>query len=416
LFDGDAISEDVDGQFFDATGNGVDDLYVVSGGNSFSSSSSALIDRFYLNDGNARMSKTDQMLPSWNGFHSGSVVAPHDFTGDGNQDLFVGTRLRPFGVGLPVEGYLLAGDGQGGFEEVTSQWFPGMEGIGMITDALWADLTEDGINELVVVGEWMPIRVFTNRGDHFEEITDELGLSHTTGWWNAIASGDLNGDGRIDLIGANHGHNSMFRATIEAPVKIWVGDFSRNGMTEQILSYPKDGGYYPVALRHDLIEEIPRLREKYPDYASYAGQSVDQIFSEEELSNALELSAEMLSSVVVWNLEEGMHVEELPPRAQLAPMYGIALQDLNGDGLPEVIMGGNLYDVKPQSGPYDASRGLVLTYHDGGLHNLSPAQSGLNIPGEIRKILSISNENDDSKLLFVRYDQSPVILKSITDY
>lgn len=411
LFDMDAISEDIDCIFFDATGNGADDLYVVSGGNSFSSSSSALIDRLYLNDGNARMSKTGQLLPSRFSFHVGSVVSAHDFTGDGNQDLFVGTRLRPFGVGLPVSGYLLAGDGRGGFEEVTSQWLPAMEGIGMITDALWADLTGDGVKELVVVGEWMPIRVFANRGDQLAEITEELGLSHTTGWWNSIEAGDLNGNGRIDLIGANHGHNSIFRASQEAPVKMWVGDFSRNGMTEQILSYPRDGVNYPVALRHDLIEEIPALREKYPDYASYAGQSVEQIFTGAELSAALELSAELLGSVVVWNLPEGMRVEELPPRAQLAPMYGVALTDLNGNGLPEVIMGGNLYDVKPQTGPYDASRGVVLTYWEGMLRSLPPSQSGLNIQGEVRNILPVTYGDGDSKLIILRYNQEPVILK-----
>ncbi len=413
LFDRDAASEDIDCRFFDATGNGVDDLYVVSGGNSFSSSSSALIDRFYLNDGSGQMSKSDQILPGRVGFHVGSVVAAHDFTGDGNQDLFVGTRLRPFGVGLPVNGYLLAGDGRGGFEEVTAQWAPQMDGMGMITDALWADLTGDGSKELVVVGEWMPIRVFANRGERFEEITDKLGLSGTTGWWNAIAAGDLNGNGRIDLIGANHGHNSMFRASGEAPVKMWVGDLSRNGITEQILSYPKDGVNYPVALRHDLIEEIPALREKYPDYASYAGQSVEQIFTEQELSSALELSAELLGSVVVWNRPDGMHVEELPQRAQLAPMYGIALIDVTGNGLPEIIMGGNLYDVKPQSGPYDASRGVILTYEDGQLHSLNPAQSGLNIQGEIRKILPVTSLTDNIHLVFTRYNQSPAVLRSI---
>jgi enediyne biosynthesis protein E4 len=253
--------------------------------------------------------------------------------------------------------------------------------------------------------------VFANTGNSFEEITDELGLSHTTGWWNALAAGDINGNGRMDLIGANHGLNSMFRASSQAPVKMWVGDFSRNGMTEQILSYPKNGRNYPVALRHDLIAEIPALREKYPDYASYAGQTVEEIFTAEELDNATGLSAELLASVVIWNTEQGMQVEELPPRVQLAPMYGIALEDLTGNGLPEVIIGGNLYDVKPQSGPYDASRGAVLTYSDGTLNSLPPHHSGIHIQGEIRKIQTFRDVNENLHLIFSLFNDDPLIYK-----
>lgn len=410
LFAADAGSEDIDCQFFDANGNGVDDLYVVSGGNSFSSSSSLLIDRLYLNDGQGTLSKSAQMLPTALQFDSGSVVTAHDFTGDGNQDLFIGTRLRPFAVGLPVNGYLLEGDGNGNFRNVTEQWAPMLTEIGMITDALWADVTGNGVKELVIAGEWMPIRVFTNEGDRFTEITVELGLEHTRGWWNAIAAADLNGNGRIDLVGANHGQNSIFKATQEVPVKMWVGDFAKNGIIEQILTLPRDGIYYPTALRHDLIEEIPELREKYPDYLSYAGKSVFDIFSIQELSQSLELNAEMLSSVVFWNRPDGMQAENLPMRAQLAPIYGIALTDLTGDGLPEVIVGGNLYDVKPQSGPYDASRAVVLTYHDGKLRSISPQQSGLNLNGEIRKIVTMEKGNEKT-LIFSRFNEGVGVYK-----
>ncbi len=410
LFAADAGSEDIACEFFDANGNGVDDLYVVSGGNSFSSSSSLLIDRLYLNDGQGTLTKSPQMLPTSQQFDSGSVVTAHDFTGDGNMDLFVGTRLRPFAVGLPVNGYLLEGDGKGFFRNVTDQWAPMLTEAGMITDALWADLTGDGRKELVIAGEWMPIRVLANRGDRFEEITGQMGLDNTKGWWNAISAGDINGDGRIDLIGANHGVNSLFKASKELPVKMWVGDFSRNGMIEQILTYPKDGVNYPVALKHDLIEEIPALNEKYPDYKSYAGQSVDQIFSEQELSQALELNAEILSSVIFWNRPEGMQAEKLPMRIQLAPMYGLALTDLTGNGLPEIIMGGNLYDVKPQSGPFDASRSTVLTYHNGKLGSITPQLSGMDLNGEIRKIVPIGNKANPM-LIISRFNEGVGIYK-----
>ena len=410
LFNGDRGSEDIDCTFFDATGNGVDDLYVVSGGNSFSTSSSLLADRLYLNDGQGGLSKSPQLLPTPRQFDSGSVVTAHDFTGDGNQDLFVGTRLRSFGVGLPVNGYLLAGDGTGQFSDVTEQWAPMLTGAGMITDALWADLTGNGSKELVIVGEWMPVRVFTNTGGRFEEMTDQLGLSQTAGWWNTVAAGDVTGDGRTDLVVGNHGLNSMFRASAEWPVKMWAGDISRNGMNEQILAVPKDGGYYPVALRHDLLEEVPSLRERFPDYASYAGQSVEQVFSGGELEGIRELRATRLASVLIRNTAEGMEIDELPTRAQLAPMYGIHLEDLTGDGKAEILLGGNLYDVKPQTGPYDASRGVVLGWVDGQIRSYMPEQSGVNITGEIRQF-HIIESNGNRYILVGKFDDNISVLR-----
>jgi len=412
LFAGDSAGEDAACTFFDATGNGADDLYVGSGSSSFSTGSVGMLDRLYLNNGSGQLRKSPQTLPTRRGFESTGAVAAHDFTGDGTTDLFVGLRLRPFGVGLPVSGYLLEGDGQGGFTEVTGQWAPGLEQIGMITDGLWADLTGDGTRELVIVGEWMGVRVFANRGDRFEEISGELGLQGTTGWWNAVAAADIDGDGRIDLVGANHGTNTIFKASEQNPVKLWAGDLSRNGMTEQILSISKGGTDYPVALRHDLIAEVPSLAERYPDYASYAGQSVQDIFSGEQLSQAVHHQATMLGSMVFWNREDGFVVEALPVRSQLAPMYGVETADLTGDGLPEIIMGGNLYEVKPQAGPYDASRGVVLTWDEqaGGLQSLPPHQSGVDVEGEIRGILALEAEGSAARrILMVRYDEPPII-------
>jgi hypothetical protein len=413
LFEADKGSEDMDCAFFDATGNGADDLYVVSGGNSYSTSSSLLADRMYLSDGQGGLSKSPQLLPTTRGYDSGSVVAPHDFTGDGIPDLFVGTRLRSFAVGLPANGYLLAGNGDGTFTDVTDAWAPQLLESGMMTDALWADLTGDGSQELVVVGEWMPVRVFANRGQQLEEITTELGLSDTRGWWNAVAAGDVNGDGRLDLIGGNHGRNSIFKASADHPVNMWVGDLAGNGMIQQILSYPKEGGDYPVALRHDLIAEIPRLAEKYPDYASYGGQTVQQLFTQAELSNVLKLEATELRSMIFWNEADGFRGEPLPVRAQLAPMYGIHLADLTGDGADEILMGGNLYDVKPQAGPYDASRGVVIGYKNGKIGSYSPELSGIHTNGEIRGIRELQIGGDDRirHIVISRYDDTLEIFR-----
>jgi len=412
LFAGDSAGEDTACTFFDASGNGADDLYVGSGSSSFSTGSAGMLDRLYLNSGDGQLRKSPQTLPTRRGFESTGAVAAHDFTGDGHADLFVGLRLRPFGVGLPVNGYLLEGDGQGGFTEVSGQWAPQLEQIGMITDGLWADVTGDGNKELVIVGEWMGVRVFASRGDRLEEISGELGLQGTTGWWNAVAAGDIDGDGRVDLIGANHGTNTIFKASEANPVKLWVGDFSRNGMTEQILSISKGGTDYPVALRHDLIAEVPSLADRYPDYASYAGQSVQEIFSGDQLSQAVHHQATMLGSMVFWNREDGFVGEPLPVRAQLAPMYAVELADVSGDARPEIIMGGNLYEVKPQAGPYDASRGVLLSWDEqaGSLQSLPPEQSGMNVEGEIRGIRVVeAGENNPQRIIIARYNKSPVI-------
>src|SRR6056297_222434 len=408
LFDGDAGSEDTACAMFDATGDGTDDLYVVSGGNSYSTSSSLLADRMYLSGDGGGLSKSPQLLPTIRGYDAGSVVAPNDFTGDGTMDLFVGTRLQPFGVGLPASGYLLEGNGDGTFTDVTDEWAPGLLEAGMITDAVWADLTGDGSTELVIAGEWMPVRVFANTGERLEEISDELGLSDTHGWWDVIAAGDVNGDGRTDLIGGNHGRNSIFRASPGQPVRMWVGGIAGNGMTQQILSYPKDGTDYPVALRHDMIAEIPGLAGRYPDYASYGGQSVQEMFSGAELDTALEARATILESMIFWNEPDGFRGEPLPMRAQLAPMYGIHTADLTGDGADDILIGGNLYDVKPQAGPYDASRGTLISYENGHLGSWPTEISGIHTNWEIRHIQSISVGGDDH-ILITRYDDEIVI-------
>ncbi len=411
----DRISEDSDCIWFDADGDGDVDLFVASGGSEFPASSSALMDRLYLNDGAGRLVRSDQpMISASAGFEPTGAVAAADVDGDGDVDLFVGTRLRPFAYGVPVDGHLLLNDGTGKFVEVTDSLAPELRGLGMITDAQWADVDGDGDPDLMIAGEWMPLTLFENQAGKLINRTTEAGLGATAGWWNAIEWADLDDDGDPDLIAANHGLNSRFRATQADPVEIWVDDFDRNGSVEQVIAIRNEGRPHPMALRHDLIDQIPSLIRAYPTYESYAGQSVHDVFSEEQLRNAIHHRVVQLQSVVGWNDGQGrFRIEPLPFEAQLAPMYGIEVTDIDADGKPEILMGGNLYETKPEVGRYDASYGVVTAVDRSGLQTLPFAQSGFWVTGPVRKIellrvdgrrLLVVARNDDSLTVFTYGD------------
>jgi len=192
---------------------------------------------------------------------------------------------------------------------------------------------------------------------------------------------------------------------------MFVGDFSMNGMIDQVIASSKNGEYYPVALRNEVVEVIPSLAEKYSTYASYAGKSVYEIFPPKQLENATSQTAAILKSAVFLNTPDGMKMEELPPRAQLSPMYAIEILDLDLDQKTEIVMGGNLYNVKPQIGPYDASRGVVISYING-FQTWPASKSGLNITGEIRHIKRIDIAGIQY-LIIIRYDDTPILLKVV---
>ena len=386
----DTIAEDTDCLWFDADGDGDEDLYVASGGSEYSSSSSALRDRLYFNDGSARLNRSDQLLiAATAGFEPTGAVAAADFDADGDQDLFVGARMLPFAVGMPADGHLLVNDGAGRFSEATDERAPELRNLGMITDARWVDVDGDSDLDLSVAGEWMPLSIFENRDGTLVKKSN-AGFEATSGWWNALAWADLDSDGDQDFIGANHGLNSRFRASPDAPVEVWVDDFDRNGSVEQVIGIYENGQVYPLLLRHDLIDQIPSLERAFPTYASYAGKTIQDIFPEELLNGAVHHSVVELRSVVGWNDGEGhFRVQPLPDEAQLAPMYGIWIADINEDGRKEILMGGNLYEAKPEQGRYDASYGAALAVDGEKIAPLGFSESGFWVTGPIRKIVEL---------------------------
>jgi hypothetical protein len=383
----DAVCEDTDALFFDADGDGDQDLYVCSGGNEFSPNSTALLNRLYINDGKGNFSKSPQLLPSYI-FESTSCVRAADYDGDGDQDLFVGVRLKPFSYGYPCKGYILQNNGKGIFSDVTEKVSPELGKAGMITDAGWFDYDKDGRPDLVVTGEYMPVRIFHNEGGKLKEVTAQVGLDKSNGWWNRIAIADINGDGYPDIIAGNHGQNSRFKASEQKPVRMYVSDFDGNGTVEQILTCYNGDSSYPMALRHDLVGVLPYLKKKYLNYASYKEQTIEDIFTKEQLDQAIKLESYTMQSSVIINNKNGTFTRRaLPTAAQLSPVYGISAEDFDGDGKQDILLGGNFYQSKPETGIYDASYGTLLKGDGkGNFSEVKVQQSGLNCRGAIRDI------------------------------
>ncbi|MBI5009247.1 MAG: VCBS repeat-containing protein, partial [Bacteroidia bacterium] len=396
LFEKDKISEDTDCAMFDADGDGDLDLYVASGGNQFPESSSALSDRFYINKGKNKFVKSEQVLPAGR-YESSSCVRAEDFDKDGIVELFVGIRLKPFLYGIPVNGYILENDGKGKFTDVTGSVAPELQKIGMIRDMLWTDADNDGDKDIIIAGEWMGIRVFINDNNIFREKKDSFGSSVTDGWWNCLAAADFDNDGDTDFVAGNHGLNSRFKASPEKPVTMHVNDFDLNGTVEQIISVYNGDQSYPLVLKHDLTRQIPALERKYPKYELYKDQKITDIFPQEQLQKSIILKASVMETSVFINDGKGNFSRiPLPAEVQFSPVFAAETGDFNSDGNADILLGGNLYNVKPEVGRYDASYGSFLAGNgNGGFAFIPVKQSGMMLEGEIRDIIEISTLSDE---------------------
>ena len=396
------ISEDIGSAFFDADGDGDLDLYVVSGGNEYSTRAPALLDRLYLNNGMGSFNRSTVSLPHI--YASGSCVAPADFDNDGDIDLFLGSRSVPWKYGLTPTSYLLENDGVGNFHIVTDDYNPKLATVGMVTDADWIDYDNDEDLDLIIVGEWMPVTVIQNNGTYLLDVTVKAGLGGTNGWWNCVLSDDINGDGYLDLVVGNLGKNSKIWASESEPATIYIGDFDHNGLTEQIICYYKNGKSYPMGLRPDLVKQIPMLKDQFPTHADYAGTEITDVFTVEQLKNAIMKNSYTFANSIFYGNKTGIfRYQPLPTEAQFSPVYAIMSVDFNSDGWKDLLLGGNFYGVNPQRGRYDASHGIILN-GDGskGFIPMSIQESGLNVTGQVRDIISITYQQDHEAILFAK--------------
>jgi hypothetical protein len=382
--------EDVGAEFFDADGDGDFDLYVASGTNELSSASSGLKDRLYFNDGRGNFKVSPQVLPN-DRFESSSCVKANDFDSDGDMDLFVGLRLRQGLYGVPTNGYLLENNGKGFFTNVTDKIAPNLTGIGMITDARWEDIDHDNDADLIIVGDWMPITILENKNGKFISNPKFL-IPNSNGWWNAIEIADLDGDGDMDFVVGNHGLNTRFKAYEDYPVTMFINDFDQNRMAEQILCAFNTDTTYPFALRQDLVMSLPSLKKRYLKFEDYKLQTINDIFTKEQLANSVVLESNQMQTGIFINDNGKFKFQALPIEAQFAPVYAIEIFDFDKDGNQDILLGGNFHRAKPEVGSYDGSHGLFLKGNGKGrFKSIKTTNSGFFVKGEIRDFQRIGN-------------------------
>jgi hypothetical protein len=376
LFDEFAVSEDVDAIFFDANNDKFPDLLVVSGGNEVLKSSKEGLDRLYLNDGKGNFTKAE--LPFANQFENKSCVAVCDFDKDGDNDFFIGNLCSQTAYGKPVHSYLYINRGNGKFDMAERKTIF-LQSTGMVTSAAFADVDNNNWPDLIITGEFMPLKIFLNDRGVFKETS----IPNSTGLWQSIHTADVNGDGNIDILAGNWGYNCKLWAGKNGPVKLYVKDFDNNGSIEQVLCYTISGKEYTFLAKDELERSLPILKKAYLKYSDVAGKTVQYMFYD-LFKDYAELKAETLSSSCFLNNGKGNFTRvDLPEELQLAPVMAFASAENVKKG--SFIAAGNFYGVIPYEGRYDALQPTVFSYEPG-TKKISTLASIPSFDGEARDI------------------------------
>jgi enediyne biosynthesis protein E4 len=385
----DSISEDVSAVFFDADKDGDQDLYVAGGGYEFAENDAALQDRLYLNDGKGNFTKKETALPQL--LSSKGCVKSADIDGDGDLDLFVGGRVVPGKYPAAPHSFILINDGKANFKDATTSVCESLQQPGMVTDALFTDLNNDKQPDLIVVGEWMPIKVFINQNGKLVDASSQYIHFASSGWWNRISAEDMDGDGDMDVVIGNCGLNTQFHVNEKEPMSIYYKDFDGNGSIDPVICYYINGVSYPANSRDDLTEQMPGLKKKFLAYKAYADATINDIFSPEQLKDAGILKAETMQTVYLENQGgKGFVLHNLPLQAQYAPVHGIVLADVNADGKKDMLLAGNNTWTRIRYGRYTANHGVVLLGNGkGDFTYATQTESGLKIPGNTRSLKKI---------------------------
>lgn len=369
------------------------DLYLTSGGVEISEYSQFLNDNLLINDGLGHFITSPYPLPATVDRKSVKAIDYSDIDGDGDQDIVIGERIKIGKYGMPASGFIMTNNGNGEFVDATKEICPDLENIGMITDLAFADIDGDGDDDLLVVGEFMDIHLFTNEEGKLVSkiIKSDIPLK---GCWNDINLADIDGDGDLDIIASNFGENNRFTASEKHPMKLFVADYDNNSFPEGVMTFQDENGKdYPYALRHNLIDQMKGLKKKYPDFESFKNEDMVAIFTKEGLDRSKVWEVNQLKSVVLLNDGNYSFTSlDLPIELQFSCMYTSEAYDFDNDGDMDILFGGNQYSVVPEMGIYDASFGIYLenqgnnqfvSYRDG---------AGFVVNGEIRDFIINNNQ------------------------
>ena len=345
----DSISEDVVAVISDFNNDSLNDILIGSGGGDFYNQMDPLKDR-YLSQNDSAFSK--EILPNY--FGNTSVVRPFDFDKDGDLDVFIGSYASTNDFGGEETSYLLENN-KGVFTAVETSVF---DNIGMLSDAVWDDFDNDGITDLIVVGEWMSPKFFKNTNGNLEEVRPINGALN--GLWQRIQPFDMDSDGDVDYLLGNWGTNSKFKASAKYPLKMYYHDFDENGSTETIVCVEKDKRYYPLLGLDNLAQQLVVLRKTFPKYEDFAGKTIEQLFDKKRLQNATVLEVHELRSGYLKNEEGVFRFVPFQNEMQVAPIRTFLEYDFNADGKSEVLAAGNYFGIAPIQGRLDSFSGALI--------------------------------------------------------
>ena len=388
---------------FDANGDGAPDLYIARGGYSAAYDSMDYQDKLYLNDGKGNFREDTSALPV--NHASKLCVRAFDFDGDGKLDLFVSGRVAPGQYPRPVSSFIFRNDTKNGrvkFTDVTADVAPDLVNMGMVCDALFTDFDDDGLTDLIVVGEWMPVTFLKNIGGKFRNVTGSSGVGSRTGWWNSIAAGDFRHTGRTDYIVGNVGLNTFYQGDSVHPVSITAKDFDHNGAYIAITSLylPDPQGQkreFPAFGRDDIARQFPSIKKRYATYKPFALATMDDVLTPEQRNGALRLQANTFQSCFLRNDGGGKFTfVPLPKEAQVSVINGMVIDDFDGDGNLDILLNGNDYGTEVSTGRYDALNGLLLK--GDGRGNFAPQairESGICIPHDGKALVKLVSASGD---------------------